>query len=205
MSPTFGPMPAAPTAGKNAAPAFGGGFTPRYGPFASFTAFGGNPIVPVAPPPSSVEAFPELNTAAYTVCPSGLTASARGSSALIATSNGAAARFAGSNTCTVLACEHDTNARCGVPANTTSLGSSLVLSVYTTLRLVRSTTLTESEMLFTTHTCVLVRARTEIGSSPTGISLTNGTLHGTVNPMGASTTAYYDYGLTTNYGSSKVV
>ena len=30
-----------------------------YGPFASFTAFGGNPIVPVAPPPSSVDAFPD--------------------------------------------------------------------------------------------------------------------------------------------------
>jgi len=35
----------------------------------------------------------------------------------------------------------------------------------------------------------------------TGATATNATLHGTVNPNGAVTTAYYQYGLTTNYGS----
>src|SRR5205085_7568021 len=33
----------------------------------------------------------------------------------------------------------------------------------------------------------------------TGIGQTNATLHGTVNPNGALATAYYQYGLTTNY------
>jgi hypothetical protein len=35
----------------------------------------------------------------------------------------------------------------------------------------------------------------------TGVTATNATLHGTVNPNGSVTTAYFQYGLTTNYGS----
>src|SRR6185369_11832031 len=34
-----------------------------------------------------------------------------------------------------------------------------------------------------------------------GITATNATLNGTVNPNGAATIAYFQYGLTTNYGS----
>jgi len=34
-----------------------------------------------------------------------------------------------------------------------------------------------------------------------GVSLTNATLNGTVNPNGDATTAYFQYGVTTNYGS----
>src|SRR5262245_11841321 len=33
------------------------------------------------------------------------------------------------------------------------------------------------------------------------ITASNGTLNGTVNPNGAATKAYFQYGLTTNYGS----
>ena len=35
-----------------------------------------------------------------------------------------------------------------------------------------------------------------------GVTATSATLHGTVDPNGAVTTAYYEYGLTTNYGSN---
>ena len=35
----------------------------------------------------------------------------------------------------------------------------------------------------------------------TGVTATNATLNGTVNPGGGTTTAYFQYGLTTNYGS----
>src|SRR5689334_10924750 len=34
----------------------------------------------------------------------------------------------------------------------------------------------------------------------TSVSQTNATLNGTVNPNGAATTVYFQYGLTTNYG-----
>jgi hypothetical protein len=37
--------------------------------------------------------------------------------------------------------------------------------------------------------------------SATGITKTNATLNGSVNPNGAATSAYFQYGLTTNYGS----
>jgi len=38
-------------------------------------------------------------------------------------------------------------------------------------------------------------------SAATSVGRTNATLHGTVNPNGAVSTAYFQYGLTTNYGS----
>lgn len=38
-------------------------------------------------------------------------------------------------------------------------------------------------------------------SAASGVATTNATLNGTVNPNGAATTAYFQYGLTTNYGS----
>ena len=84
---------------------------------------------------------------------------------------GAAARFAGSKTSTSLVCEQDTNARRGVPAKTTSQGSSLVSRVARTWPLVRSTTLIESETWFTTQASSSVRARTETGSTPTGTAM----------------------------------
>ena len=34
----------------------------------------------------------------------------------------------------------------------------------------------------------------------TSLTQTNATLNGTVNPLGAATTGYFQYGLTTNYG-----
>jgi len=36
--------------------------------------------------------------------------------------------------------------------------------------------------------------------SATGVTATNATLNGTVNPNGVATTAYFEYGLTTDYG-----
>ena len=77
------------------------------------------------------------------------------------------AGFAGSSTTTELVSGSDTKARSGEPANATSAGSSPTLMVRVTRSVVRSTTLTESEIWFTTHASVLLRARTETGSSPT--------------------------------------
>jgi hypothetical protein len=73
--------------------------------------------------------------------------------------------LAGSNTCTRFACEQLTNAR--VPANTTSAGSSSVAIVVLTRRPGTSTTLTESDTRFTTHSSEAFRNRTETGSTPT--------------------------------------
>ena len=100
--------------------------------------------------------------------PSGLTARPRGSSASRGTRSGAAPGLAGSNTSTLLAWEHDTKARAGRPAKTTSQGSSSVASVATTRSEPRSTTLTLSDTWFTTQASLSERARTETGSSPTG-------------------------------------
>ena len=92
---------------------------------------------------------------------------ARGSSPPMSSRWGAAERSSGSKTSTVFAWEHDTKARWGVPAKTTSVGSSSVDRVARTLRLFRSTTLMLSDTWLTTHASRLVRARTETGSSPT--------------------------------------
>ncbi len=48
-------------------------------------------------------------------------------------------------------------------------------------------------------TSIAAPAVTTLAAS--GISATNATFNGTVNPNGAATTAYFEYGLTTNYGS----
>jgi hypothetical protein len=48
-------------------------------------------------------------------------------------------------------------------------------------------------------TTVAVPAVATLGAS--GVTATNATLNGTVNPDGDATTAYFQYGLTTNYGS----
>jgi len=61
----------------------------------------------------------------------------------------------------------ETKARSGEPAKTTSKGSSPVSMVAATRMKARSTTLIVSETLFTTHTSVALRARTETGSTPT--------------------------------------
>ncbi len=53
---------------------------------------------------------------------------------------------------------------------------------------------------FTTATC----PPTATTGVPTGISLTGATLNGTVNPSGTSTTALFQYGTTTSYGSSTI-
>jgi hypothetical protein len=64
------------------------------------------------------------------------------------------------------------NARSGLPAKTTSQGSSPGMIVAVTLSVVRLTTLTVSLILFATHTSVFVRARTDTGSRPVGIDAT---------------------------------
>jgi hypothetical protein len=67
-------------------------------------------------------------------------------------------------------CAVVTNARCGLPANTMSRGSSPTSSVRTTRGFrgaVTSTTLMLSERWFTTHTSVLERTATDTGSMPT--------------------------------------
>src|SRR6266404_3819978 len=86
----------------------------------------------------------------------------------MATIVGAAARFDGSYTATAFSCATLMKARCGLPANTTSQGSSPGPIVATTFRDTRLTMLTVSEILFATHASVLLRARTDTGSRPTG-------------------------------------
>ena len=99
--------------------------------------------------------------------PSRLTASARGCWPRIGTRTGDAAVFAGSMTISVRACAHDTQARRGEPANTTSAGSSSVAIVFTTVPRSRSTTLIVSDRWLTTQASVFEATRTETGSMPT--------------------------------------
>jgi hypothetical protein len=54
---------------------------------------------------------------------------------------------------------------------------------------------------FTTSACS-VTPPTVITDSATGITTSSATLNGTVDPNGASTTAYFQYGTTTGYGST---
>ena len=77
----------------------------------------------------------------------------------------------GSNTISSRACATETYARTGVPANTTSAGSSSVCRVAVSTSFLMSTMLTLSEISFTTQACVFEKARTEIGSTPTLITL----------------------------------
>ena len=58
-----------------------------------------------------------------------------------------------------------------LPEKTTSAGSSFTLIVSTTIPSEMDTMLMLSDSSFTTHTSSLVRALTETGSMPTGISL----------------------------------
>ncbi len=122
-----------------------------------------------APPPSTVVEFPERKTATKTLLPSALAASERGASPSIAIRVGGAERLAGSKERTASVPEQETHARCGLPAKTTSRGSSSTLSVRTTLPVESRTTLTLSETVFTTQASSFVRARTDAGSRPTGM------------------------------------
>ena len=97
---------------------------------------------------------------------------------------GATLRSFGSKTQTSFSWLTETNARSGVPAKTQSPGSSPVSIVATTFPDVRSTTLTESLIEFTTHASVFERARTDTGSRPTGIVVT-----GTAEPEEMSKTS----------------
>jgi len=54
-----------------------------------------------------------------------------------------------------------------------------------------------ADLTFTTRPAV--PATTTLAA--TGVTSTNATLNGTVNPNGGATSAYFQYGLTTNYGS----
>jgi uncharacterized delta-60 repeat protein len=54
-----------------------------------------------------------------------------------------------------------------------------------------------SDLTFTTSACP---PPTVVTSAGTGITTSGATLNGTVNPNGSSTTARFDYGLTTSYG-----
>lgn len=55
-----------------------------------------------------------------------------------------------------------------------------------------------SDMTFTTSGC---SAPTVTTTAATGVGQNAGTLNGTVNPNGSATTAYFQYGTTSNYGS----
>src|SRR5437868_3373485 len=113
--------------------------------------------------------LPDRANAAYTLSPAGLTASARGDSPVRAIAF-TRARVAGSYTRTSLRRDTETKARCGEPANTTSAGSSPTRIVSTTSPCDSETMLTLSDTELTTHTSSLVRALTDTGSRPTGIS-----------------------------------
>jgi len=58
-----------------------------------------------------------------------------------------------------------------------------------------------SDMTFTTSACS-VTAPTVTTNAASSVSQTGSTVNGTVNPNGASTTASFDYGTTTSYGST---
>ncbi|MCK9420319.1 MAG: DUF1566 domain-containing protein [Nitrospirae bacterium] len=58
-----------------------------------------------------------------------------------------------------------------------------------------------SDVTFTTSVCA-IPPPTVTTNSASGIGQTSATLNGTVNPNGASTSAYFEYGLTTDYGFS---
>ncbi|MFZ9880819.1 MAG: hypothetical protein ACO3QC_05400, partial [Phycisphaerales bacterium] len=87
----------------------------------------------------------------------------------MATIVGACASAAGLNASRRLSCDTLTNARSGLPAKTTSQGSSPVSSVAFSDIDARSTIDTVSETWFTTHASPEVRARPETGSSPTAL------------------------------------
>src|SRR5262245_10049844 len=117
----------------------------------------------------TVEPLPDSVTTAQTFEPSALTASARGSSPKIGIV-WRRAWVATSKTRTSFDWETLTNAFGGLPANTTSAGSSLHGIVSRTTPWETETTLTESPRWFTTQTSSAVRGATETGSAPTGIS-----------------------------------
>src|SRR5688572_18984788 len=114
-----------------------------------------------------VEALPDSKMATYTFRPSGLVHSALGRSPSIGTV-ATRWRVSGSKTSTAFSIAHETNARSGSPAKTTSAGASKVGIVASTCSFARSTMLTESETWLTTQTSFEVRNRTETGSRPTG-------------------------------------
>jgi hypothetical protein len=58
-----------------------------------------------------------------------------------------------------------------------------------------------SDMTFTTSACPVTPPAVATGSA-TVITATGATLNGTVNPHGATTTAYFQWGTTASYGSS---
>ena len=152
----------------------------------SETTFGtsGVPLFGSRPPPRIVEPLPDSKMATWTVEPSGLTAMARGSSARRGTSARGAPGASGSKTCTRFGWEQETKARTGLPAKTTSAGSSAVRMVRTTDPDARSTTLMESEIEFTTQASSPPRSRTVTGSRPTGIAS-----DGTGSPLERSRTS----------------
>ena len=79
------------------------------------------------------------------------------------------ARFAGSKTWIISCSAQLTKTLIGDPAKTTSEGSFSVVTLRTVAFKARSTMLMSSLMVFTTHTSLLVRARTVTGSMPTGM------------------------------------
>src|SRR5947208_10778328 len=115
----------------------------------------------------SVVRLPDSAKATKTFAPSALTARARG-------------RWPRSGIVLVKVCVvasktrtsllPDTLTKASPPAKTTSAGSSLTLIVSVTIPLTIETTLTLSDNSLTTHASSFVRALTETGSIPTGIS-----------------------------------
>ena len=149
--------------------------TPTSGAAGSVGSLGG--LGGDGPPPARTLAaltivvrFPHSWTLTNTCVPPGPTASARGCLPKMGVGEKAGAPVAGSNAFTWSSPLTHTKARVGVPANTTSVGSSPTRKVAFTLMERRSTTLTSSERWFTTQAVESSSAATETGSSPTGTS-----------------------------------
>ena len=164
--------------GLKPVPALGTGTTPPYGPAGLATSLGMvvHPPCGEQKPPAwkvlpgiTVVWLPLSKKAAYTVLPSGLTASARGCSPFSSTSTGALFRLARSKACTLSRSAQLTKAFSGEPANTTSAGSFSVATLRTVAFAVRSTMLISSLTWHTTHASLLLRTRTVTGSRPTGM------------------------------------
>ena len=91
-------------------------------------------------------------------------------------------------------------------AAVSALVSSLACATVYHVRLVATnevSTVRGSDVTFATAACPVVFP-VVVTSAATGVTMTTATLVGSVNPNGSSTTAYFEYGLTTAYGAQAI-
>ena len=132
---------------------------------------GGPPLAVTCAADTIVVWFPDSKIETNTWLPDASRVNERGCLARMLIDCGLVAGADGSKTFTWLKPETQTKANSFCrPAKTTSVGSSPTSKLRETLKRFRSTTLTESDIQFTTHASPSLRAATLIGSSPTGIS-----------------------------------